>query len=249
MHEGPALQDRALLEAARAGSADAFRELWRQHHRAAHRYASALTRRFDADDLVSEAFSPMFSALRSGGGPGEALRPYLFVTIRNIAIKWAKQPGVRSLEEIDEPAYDVDLGGALMQAADRQKLQDALGSLPAQWQHILWATEVKGQRPAELAPTLGLQPNSVAALAYRAREALRHAWVQVHMGDDLGDGEHRWVRERAGVTSTTRSPTDRDTDSKPTSMSASVAISSSGTRSTCPSCPLGSSRFFFHLAV
>lgn len=198
MHEGPALQDRALLEAARAGSADAFRELWRQHHRAAHRYASALTRRFDADDLVSEAFLRVFSALRSGGGPGEALRPYLFVTIRNIAIKWAKQPGVRSLEEIDEPAYDVDLGGALMQAADRQKLQDALGSLPAQWQQILWATEVKGQRPAELAPTLGLQPNSVAALAYRAREALRHAWVQVHMGDDLGDGEHRWVRERAG---------------------------------------------------
>jgi len=73
-----------------------------------------------------------------------------------------------------------------------------MSSLPEQWQRILWATEVQGQRPAELAHSLRLQPNSVAALAYRAREALKQAWVQVHIGGDLGSGEHRWVRERAG---------------------------------------------------
>jgi RNA polymerase sigma factor (sigma-70 family) len=194
----PAVDDRELLAAARSGSSDALQELWRRHQRAAHRYATSLTRRFDADDLVSEAFLRVFSTLRNGRGPNDALRPYLFVTIRNIAIKWAKSPGSVSLGDVDEPGYDANLGGALLDTANRGKLQEAMSSLPEQWQRILWATEVQGQRPADLAPTLRLQPNSVAALAYRARVALKQAWVQVHVGDDLGSGEHRWVRERAG---------------------------------------------------
>ena len=192
------MDDRALLEAARSGSSDALQELWRRHQSAAHRYATSLTRRFDADDLVSEAFLRVFSTLRNGGGPTDALRPYLFVTIRNIAIKWAKAPGSVSLGEVEEPGYDANLGGALVDSANRAKLREAMSSLPEQWQRILWATEVQGQRPADLAHTLRLHPNSVAALAYRAREALKQAWVQVHIGEDLGSGEHRWVRERAG---------------------------------------------------
>ena len=42
---------------------------------------------------------------------------------------------------------------------------------------VLWHTEVEGQRPAEVAPLLGMSPNSVSALAYRAREGLRQAFV------------------------------------------------------------------------
>lgn len=187
-----------LLDSARAGSSEAMRELWRQHHGAARRYAASLTRRFDPDDLVSEAFLRIFSAMQNGGGPTGALRPYLFVTIRNIAARWARLPGERSLDDIEEPGYDADLGASLVALANREKLQDALRSLPDQWQQVLWATEVHGERPAELAQRFGLRPNSVAALSYRAREALKQAWVQAHVGEDLGTGEHRWVRERIG---------------------------------------------------
>lgn len=190
--EGP------LLESARGGSSDAMRELWRRHHGAARRYAASLTRRFDADDLVSEAFLRVFTALQNGGGPSGALRPYLYVTIRNTAARWGKLPGDRSLDDIDEPAYDADMGGSLVALANRDKLQEAMRALPEQWQQILWATEIQGRRPAELAQRFNLRPNSVAALSYRAREALKQAWVQAHVGDDLGSGEHRWVRERVG---------------------------------------------------
>lgn len=190
--EGP------LLESARGGSSDAMRELWRRHHGAARRYAASLTRRFDADDLVSEAFLRVFTALQNGGGPSGALRPYLYVTIRNTAARWGKLPGDRSLDDIDEPGYDADMGGSLVALANRDKLQEAMRSLPEQWQQILWATEIQGRRPAELAQRFNLRPNSVAALSYRAREALKQAWVQAHVGDDLGSGEHRWVRERVG---------------------------------------------------
>jgi hypothetical protein len=45
----------------------------------------------------------------------------------------------------------------------------------------LWHTEVEGDSPAEVAPLLGLTPNSVAALAYRAREGLRQAYLQQYL--------------------------------------------------------------------
>ena len=46
----------------------------------------------------------------------------------------------------------------------------AFASLPERWQVVLWHLEVEGQKPADIAPLLGMSPNSVSALAYRARE-------------------------------------------------------------------------------
>lgn len=190
--------DRDLLEAARLGSRTAVAELWRRHRPAAHRYAASLTRRFDPDDLVSEAFTRVFSTLQRGGGPTDALRPYLLVTIRNVAITWAKAPESRPLDDAEDVGYEPEMDRGLIEGLDRDMLQRALALLPEQWRQILWATEIDGKRPADLSSALGLQPNSVAALAYRAREALKHAWVQVHVPADRGEGEHRWVRERTG---------------------------------------------------
>jgi hypothetical protein len=46
---------------------------------------------------------------------------------------------------------------------------------------VLWHTEVEDESPAEIAPLLGLRPNGVAALAYRAREGLRQAYLRAHL--------------------------------------------------------------------
>ena len=59
----------------------------------------------------------------------------------------------------------------------------AFASLPERWQLVLWHTEVEGQRPAEVAPLLGLTPNAVSQLAHRAREGLRQAFVSMHVHD------------------------------------------------------------------
>ena len=59
----------------------------------------------------------------------------------------------------------------------------AFASLPERWQLVLWHTEVEGQRPAEVAPLLGLSPNAVSQLAHRAREGLRQAFVSMHVHD------------------------------------------------------------------
>ena len=63
---------------------------------------------------------------------------------------------------------------------------------------VLWHVEVEGQRPAEVAPLLGVKANAVSALAYRAREGLRAAYLNMHTPDDLPDEECRWVHEHLG---------------------------------------------------
>ena len=57
----------------------------------------------------------------------------------------------------------------------------AFTRLPERWQLVLWRTEVEQQSPAEVAALLGLTPNGVSALAYRAREGLRQAYLQEHL--------------------------------------------------------------------
>jgi hypothetical protein len=62
----------------------------------------------------------------------------------------------------------------------------AFASLPERWQLVLWHLEVENQKPADIAPLLGMSPNSVSALAYRAREGLRQAFLTMHAGDLAG---------------------------------------------------------------
>jgi hypothetical protein len=57
----------------------------------------------------------------------------------------------------------------------------AFTRLPDRWRLALWYTEVEGRSPAQVAPLLGMTPNGVAALAYRAREGLRKAYLDQHL--------------------------------------------------------------------
>src|SRR4029079_7492618 len=46
---------------------------------------------------------------------------------------------------------------------------------------VLWYSEVEQESTAEVGSRLGLRPNAVAALAYRAREGVRQAFLQAHV--------------------------------------------------------------------
>jgi len=74
----------------------------------------------------------------------------------------------------------------------------AFGSLPERWQLVLWHTEVEGETPARVAPLLGVEPGAVAALAYRAREGLKQAYLQAHI-TDLGSEACRPIMAQLGA--------------------------------------------------
>jgi RNA polymerase sigma factor (sigma-70 family) len=177
-----ALSDAELLLAARNGDHEAaFTELYVRHHAAARRLAASYRRAGDIDDLVNGAFERVLGALRRGGGPSESFRAYLFVTLRRLAMEEIHRAGsTEDLEDVPEPVVAV-AGTPDIEDAEREMVTEAFESLPVGWQAVLWHTAVEGRPPREIADGLGLTANATAALAYRARERLRQAYLQAHL--------------------------------------------------------------------
>jgi RNA polymerase sigma factor (sigma-70 family) len=174
--------DAELLTGVRGGNEAAYGVLYERHASAARAAARSLTRSSsDADDLVSEAFARVLRAIKNGGGPEVAFRPYLVSAVRNAFYDRARHESRVEVTDELEDRPNVRLLDAAAGRDDRDLVARAFASLPERWQLVLWHTEVEGRPAAEVAPLIGLAPNAVAALAYRAREGLREAYLQAHL--------------------------------------------------------------------
>ncbi|MEV0675927.1 sigma-70 family RNA polymerase sigma factor [Actinosynnema sp. NPDC050436] len=180
--------DYSLTQATRAGHPYAFEVLYRRHRTAAHAQARRLTRsNFDADDLVSDAFGRVLSTLQERG-PLTYFRSYLLTTIRHLAYDQTRRSRHDTLvaevtdvtDQADRRHHDAGPETAALAAAERAQLAAVFASLPPRWRAVLWWTEVEGRPPADIAPGLHMTPNAVSALAYRARAALRRAYLHAH---------------------------------------------------------------------
>lgn len=181
--DGPA--DTDLIDAVRQGDLSAFGELFVRHQPTARRVARQLTRSAaEADDLISEAFERVLDSLLAGSGPSTAFRSYLLRTLRNALVDKARRDHRMffsdDLTPLDQGIPFVDTA---LENLESQLVAQALASLPQRWQWVLWRTEVEGESLATVAAALGLTNNGVAALAYRAREGLRQAYLQMHVHD------------------------------------------------------------------
>src|SRR6201996_4579381 len=194
---GPADSD--LLCLIRSGDTEAYARLYERHAAAARAMAAQLVRGpAEVDDVVSEAFAKVLGLLQRGGGPADAFRPYLLTAVRRAAYDRNRlehrQLSMDSLDKLDpgEPFEDPAVAGL-----EQSMIARAFRSLPERWQAVLWHTEIEASRPAEIAELLGLSANSAAALAYRAREGLRQAYLQMHLSGVVRQ-ECRPVAEKLG---------------------------------------------------
>ena len=174
--------DPVLISRVRAGDPDAYGLLFERHRAAAVAFAGRLAGPNYADDLVAEAFAKVLDVLRRGLGPTVSFRSYLLTSIRSV---WSNT--VRSeqryhlvddylVEPVGErAASDPD------QRFDNRMVAAAFQSLPERWQAALWYTAVEGMSHAEIAVILGVKPNAVAAVSFRAREGLRQAFLAEHI--------------------------------------------------------------------
>ncbi|ADJ45234.1 RNA polymerase sigma factor [Amycolatopsis mediterranei S699] len=196
--------DAALIAAVRDGDIAAYGELYDRHLPAARRVAAAIAAdRAERDDLIAEGFTRVLRILRSGEGPDEDFRPYLLTTIRNTMISWRRRDSAVSLvaevpDVLPGAGSDEPVGSRLHATV----AADAFASLPERWRTVLWRTEIDGESPARIAEDLGMTPNGVAALAYRAREGLRQAYLDQHVPEarrrnckNVSGQLARWVRD------------------------------------------------------
>ncbi|MEZ5219805.1 MAG: sigma-70 family RNA polymerase sigma factor, partial [Ilumatobacteraceae bacterium] len=155
--------------------------LWRRHSPAAHTAARSYARLADPADMVSEAFAEILKTLKAGSGPTDAFRPYLYTVIRNQATKLMRQAPVDPDENMDAVVDESTNDDAIARDLDARLALDAYKALPENWQALVWYTEVEQLRPREIAKLMGTSANSISAMAYRARKALRVAWIQAHI--------------------------------------------------------------------
>lgn len=172
--------DGELLQRARVGDASAFAELYARHRAAALRLARSYGAGGDAEDLVHAAFERVMGAVRRGGGPDEAFRPYLYVTLRHLAIERAARTDHERLDDVPEGVVAVS-GLPAMDGSERALIAEAFSGLPERWQAVLWLIAVEGRPPREVARATGLPANTVSVLAHRARERLRQTYLQAHV--------------------------------------------------------------------
>lgn len=166
--------DMELVNAVRRGDTEAYGLLFARHRMVARRVAQRHGRAAEADDVVADVFARVLDRLRSNGGPHDSFRAYVLTAVRHEAARRAAQ-AARC-----EPVADLDPGvvpDAGSVEADR--VRDAYATLSPRWRRTLWQLDVEGRRPHELAVELGMTPNAVSALGYRARSALRTAYLQL----------------------------------------------------------------------
>ncbi|GGN00462.1 hypothetical protein GCM10011609_43540 [Lentzea pudingi] len=192
--------DRDLLARVREGDDSAYGELFSRHADAIRRFSLRHVREAaEADDLTAESFFRMLQAIRRGSGPTDHVRTYLLTVARRVAWEWS---GRRR----DVPVEDEELGRRVEPVSDNANsraehnlITRAFSSLPERWRVVLWRVEVEGERPATVAPHFGLSPNAMSALARRAREGLRAAYLQAHLAADDGRSSCAAIRSKLGT--------------------------------------------------
>ncbi len=181
--ERESASDLDLISAARSGDEEAVAELYVRHHDAAVRYARGLTDPTTAEDLVSEAFARLLESIQAGGGPEVAFRPYLLRTVHNVYVNHVRRDSrytwVEDADALEAPVT-VD---PVEERRESAVLAAAFASLPERWQAVLWHTVVESDDHTTVGRLLGLKANAVAALAFRARDGLREAYLDAHLGE------------------------------------------------------------------
>ncbi|GAA1877013.1 sigma-70 family RNA polymerase sigma factor [Lapillicoccus jejuensis] len=166
----------------------AVAQLWVRHLPAVRRLARAVAGSVDpheVDDLVSESFARVLAALRAGGGPRSALRPYWVSTLRRVAIDASRRrrPVLGADGAAPEPEPQPSAEHVVAEQEEAVAARRAWASLPEDSRVLLWELVVEGRSPAEVAPLLGVSANAVSSRGTRARERLREAFLSHRLGE------------------------------------------------------------------
>ncbi len=178
----------SLVRSAAAGDAEALDRLLTRAQDAASRFsASVCGHADDAEDAMQEALLKTYRYVGSIREPA-AFRAWLYRTVRNACLmgrrKQAGEPArLQSLDEVlpgpdggtrpDAP----DPGKNPEQLADnsrlRQRLREALHTLPGPSRTIVFLRDIEGLSTREVASVMGMSEDNIKTRLHRARAQLQ----------------------------------------------------------------------------
>jgi RNA polymerase sigma-70 factor (ECF subfamily) len=195
--------DAALVARLRAGDAQAFETLVRQH--GSRMLATArrmMPNEDDARDVVQEALLSAFRSIRAFEGTAR-LSTWLHRIVVNAALMKLRSRRRRREESLEEllPRFDEDghfaepvapweaEAEALLEGREtRAMVRRAIDRLPESYRAVLVLRDIEELDTEETATALGIQPNAVKTRLHRARQALRTLLEREMHSEANGDG-------------------------------------------------------------
>lgn len=157
--------DAELISTTASGDVAAYAMLHERHKPAAQNLAGQLSADpAEVEAIVSAAFAELHGVLRSGGGPTEALRPYLLTVVRGVAHDRQGSDDA----EAESPSF-ADPSASL--------LGRAFMSLPERWRAAVWLALIEQASAEETAAILGLAADGIAEFTGQARATLADAYL------------------------------------------------------------------------
>jgi RNA polymerase sigma-70 factor, ECF subfamily len=181
--------DAALIERCRAGDVAAFEPLVEKYRQRVWRLAyNTLRDREEAWDVAQEAFIRAYQALPSFRGQS-AFYTWLYRIVMNVATDRARSRGAQGrafgTERVPEEDWDRVLpddnpgdetpDDAAARREQRQKIVQALDTLPEHHRKIVMLSDLEGLSYREIADTLEIPMGTVMSRLHNARKRLREA--------------------------------------------------------------------------
>ncbi|MCL2652221.1 MAG: sigma-70 family RNA polymerase sigma factor [Propionibacteriaceae bacterium] len=198
------LDDAALLGRARDGVDGAFETLWTRYYASAFNYAKTRVggRGFDADEVVTDAYTRIWRSLNDGRGPSTNFRAYLYAAIRTVA--WDR--AIRTDQSLDD-AGDLAAPQLDEPSSDDDTVARCFYALNERYRTVLWLSAVEGYKPAEIGKALGIDARNASVLIMRSKESFRKMYMgeTSNLGDDVSEDDAQ-ARPPSGVPQTASKP-------------------------------------------
>jgi RNA polymerase sigma-70 factor (ECF subfamily) len=194
----PQESDRELMEAAKAGDAEAFGTIVRRHQKRVFRIAVHLLRdASEAEDVAQEAFVRAYGALDRFDGRSEPFTWLYRITVNLSLNAIRSRKTARNGGNTDDPRLEAllverrpDFADPARQATDRQlglALCEGVDSLSDTLRTTLVLVTIDGLSHAEVALVLGCPEGTVAWRVHEARRKLKEFLVEKGHGPDGND--------------------------------------------------------------
>ena len=180
MNEDQQLDELELLARARVLDQNALAEVHRRYYTAIYRYITfRVPDREIAEDLTSEVFTRLLSAIRDKNAPQNTLRGWLYRVAGHIVADYYRKRSRRHETELSDriPSRGVTLDEVVDLNLANEALRDAMGELTEDQQVVLQLRYGGGLRFREVANQLGKSENAVKQLQLRALATLQRALV------------------------------------------------------------------------
>lgn len=194
-------EDLLLVERARSGDADAFRDLFERYHRRAYSLALGVVKHpDDALDVVQDAFIKAHRHLASFEG-NSSFYTWLYRIVMNLAIDHIRrQKRARHVDYADALANSEGEAAAgdaallprilgqnpsksLMRKEIREQISEALAALSENHRAVLVLREVEGLSYEEMAEVMGCSKGTIMSRLFHARKNMQRHLLEFMGGE------------------------------------------------------------------